>query len=58
MEEYCRWTEYAGNHEVKAKFVSAEGGQVDIAKRNGQTVCVPVDRLSEKDKRYLLKNVR
>ena len=50
------WTDSAGTHEVEAKFSGMALGKVKLTKRNGTTVQVPLEKLSEADLSWIKNN--
>jgi hypothetical protein len=52
--EYRLWTDATGNFSVSAQFVALENGQVQLCKQvDGQTISLPVEKLSAADQQYL-----
>ncbi len=48
------WHDAGGRHSLKATFVSAETGIVRLRKADGSTVDVPIDKLSDEDRKYII----
>jgi hypothetical protein len=48
------WTDSTGNFSVEAELVEVREGNVQLRKADGSTVTVPVTRLSDRDRRYLV----
>jgi hypothetical protein len=48
-----RWTSADGRFTVDAELVEVTDGQVTLKKRTGETITVPVEKLSELDRRWL-----
>jgi len=51
--EVRKWTARAGNFSTEAELVDVSGGNVVLKKRDGNTITVPLDRLSLADVRYV-----
>lgn len=51
--EVRTWTSSDGKFSVDATFVRQEGGTVELLKENGESVNVPLERLSDADKTWL-----
>jgi uncharacterized protein (TIGR03067 family) len=49
------WTDNTGAHRVTAQYVDQSPGAVRIKKVDGKIVAVPLDRLSEADRQYVLQ---
>jgi len=47
------WTDSTGKYSVEAKFVALKDGKVRLQKRDGKTISVPVDKLSERDQKQV-----
>ena len=47
------WTDQTGRHRVEAEYVDLKDGEVVLRKSDGKTVTVPLDRLSEADRRFV-----
>jgi hypothetical protein len=47
------WKDASGAFEVEAELVKVAGGKVELKKKDGQTLTVPVDRLSQEDQKLL-----
>ncbi|MGI9516531.1 MAG: SHD1 domain-containing protein [Pirellulaceae bacterium] len=55
-EEALRtWSDASGHYSVEARLVKVEGDKVHLEKADGTTVQVPIERLSESDRRYLAR---
>lgn len=52
------WTDSTGKHKTQADFVSVDDGVVTIKKANGQTVSLPVKKLSGADQRWIFRKQR
>lgn len=48
-----QWTDSTGTFTVKAELVEVSKGNVVLKKEDGETITVPVDRLSANDRNYL-----
>ena len=48
------WHDASGRHSLKATFVSAETGIVRLRKADGSTIDVPIDKLSDEDRKYII----
>ena len=51
--EWRVWRSAGGKFEVEAQFVSRAGNAVKLATKDGQTLTVAVDRMSEEDQQWL-----
>jgi thiol-disulfide isomerase/thioredoxin len=51
--ELRTWTDRTGQHNVEAELESFEDGKVTLRKPDGNTVTLPVERLSEADQRFV-----
>lgn len=49
------WVDQSGAFNVTAKLLAVEDGRVRLEKENGETVRVPLDRLSNVDRNYLFE---
>ena len=50
------WSDDTGKHQVEAAFVGCDGGRVDLLRYDtGAVVSVPVQRLSDVDRRFLFQ---
>ena len=47
------WTDVSGRYTIKAELVSVQGGSVTLKRENGKFVTLPLQKLSEKDRRYV-----
>ncbi len=47
------WTDSTGNFKIEAKFVAVEETEVVLAREDGSTLRVPLERLSEADQNYV-----
>lgn len=47
------WTDSTGKYQVSATYVGVADGQVTLRKENGQTVAVPLERLSRADQEFV-----
>jgi len=54
-EEFRKWTDSTGLHELQAKFVSLEQGQVTLQRENGAKVTIALEKLSKADQEYVAK---
>ncbi len=54
-EPYRTWKDRTGKYEVVAKLVSISKTHVTIERKEGNTVSVPISRLSDKDVQYIEK---
>jgi mono/diheme cytochrome c family protein len=52
--EARKWTSEDGRYSIEAELVQRDDANVTLKKRSGETVTVPLERLSEADRRYLL----
>ena len=51
--ESREWLDNTGTYSLVATFAGLADGQVTLVRSNGQAIAVPLDRLSEADKRYV-----
>ena len=51
--ETRKWTSKDGLYSTEAELVERDNAKVTLKKRSGETVTVPLERLSEADRRYL-----
>jgi hypothetical protein len=49
------WSDATGAFQVEAELVKVADGKVELKKRDGQTLTVPIDRLSQGDQAFLAK---
>lgn len=49
------WTDSTGRHTTDAEFVEFKDGMVTLRKPDGNTVSLPIERLTEKDQEYVRK---
>jgi S1-C subfamily serine protease len=47
------WTDATGQFKIEAEFVSSADGTVSLRKPNGEVITVPLDKLSDDDRKYL-----
>ncbi len=47
------WKDSTGKYTVEAEFVGVQGGQVQLRKPDGSVIAVPLERLSEADRRHV-----
>lgn len=52
-QEMRTWTDATGKYKVQAKFVELVEGKVTLERADGKRVVVPLDRLSEADRKYV-----
>ncbi len=48
------WTDASGKYKTEAEFVEFKDGKVTLKKKNGKTVTLPLDRLSEHDRQHAI----
>lgn len=48
-----KWKDASGAFEVEAELVKVAAGKVELKKKDGQTLTVPIDRLSQEDQAFL-----
>jgi hypothetical protein len=53
--DYRTWTDSTGTHKTEAKFGGMAFGKVKLIKRNGSTVQVPLEKLSDEDREWIAK---
>ena len=51
--QYRTWTDRAGKHHTEAIFVEAKDGDVTLKKKDGTTIKVPLESLSDADQQYI-----
>jgi hypothetical protein len=56
--ELREWVDNSGTFRVTARLVQFAGGKVRLEKENGEVIEVPLDRLSENDRNYLMEMFR
>ncbi|MBN8603136.1 MAG: thermonuclease family protein [Planctomycetes bacterium] len=56
--EFREWIAKSGGYHVNAKFIQLIDDKVELLKATGQTVKVPIDKLSDDDLDYLEKCIR
>ncbi|MBN1396083.1 MAG: trypsin-like peptidase domain-containing protein [Pirellulales bacterium] len=47
------WTDSTGKHQIRAKCIGVKDGNVKLELANGKVITVPLEKLSEADKRFL-----
>jgi hypothetical protein len=47
------WTDSTGRFQIEAKLVGVEGGKAKLAKPDGSVIQVPIDKLSEADRKFI-----
>jgi hypothetical protein len=47
------WTDASGEHKIEAKFSGMLSGTVKLTKRDGSTLKVPLEKLSDEDKAWI-----
>ncbi len=52
------WTDRSGNFSIEADFAGLSDGKVNLRKPSGETIEVPLDRLSDADRRWVIRNRR
>ncbi len=52
-----KWTDSTGKFTTEAGFVDFKDGQVQLKKKDGKTITIPIEKLSEVDRNYLQKQV-
>jgi hypothetical protein len=52
------WTDSTGTHKTEAKFGGMAFGKVKLIKRDGSTVQVPIEKLSDEDQQWIEKRKR
>lgn len=55
LEGVRTWTDSTGKYKVQAKFVSVKDGLVTLEKESGQTLNLPISRLSADDQQLIRK---
>lgn len=54
-EEFRTWSDATGKYKIKAKFVELSGGKVTLEREDGTQVAIPISKLGEADKTFLLE---
>ncbi len=49
------WTDTTGEHKIEAKFGGLAAGKVKLIKRDGSTIQVPLEKLSDDDQEWIDK---
>ncbi|MBC8355353.1 MAG: PQQ-binding-like beta-propeller repeat protein [Planctomycetes bacterium] len=58
-EETIRtWTDSTGKHKTRAAFVALEGEQITLRRENGETIKLPLERLSNADQAFARRTAR
>ena len=47
------WTDRSGEHQTEASLVDSQDGKVTLKKKDGTTITVPLDSLSDADQEYV-----
>jgi hypothetical protein len=47
------WIDATGKYKIEAELISQEDGTVKLKRRDGTIVSLPIDKLSEDDRKYL-----
>ena len=50
------WTDHSGEHQIEASLVNAQDGKVTLKKKDGTTITVPLDSLSDADREYVKRH--
>ena len=56
VAEYRTWTDSSGIHKIEAKFGGIAAGKVKLIKRDGTTIQLPLEKLSEVDREWIKSN--
>jgi uncharacterized cupin superfamily protein len=51
--KWRQWTDASGKHQVEAKFCYVISGEVKLTKRDGSSIRVPLEDLSDKDREWI-----
>ena len=51
--EFRQWTDKSGSFRLDARYIAVKADEVELKKRDGSTVLVPLARLSEADHQYV-----
>ncbi len=51
--KYRLWTDASGKFQIEATIVSSAAGQVQLLRKDGKQITIPLDRLSQMDQEYL-----
>lgn len=52
-EQLREWTDSTGAFRVTAILIQVQGSEVHLQRENGRKIVVPIDRLSDTDRKYL-----
>jgi hypothetical protein len=52
------WTDVTGKYQVEAKMIEVRDGVARLLKANGEEALVPLEKLSESDRRYIRSQVQ
>jgi hypothetical protein len=52
------WIDASGEYQIEAEFVSMTAGKVKLKKVDGTTITLPIDKLSEEDRKWIEKRSR
>jgi hypothetical protein len=52
-DDYRLWKDASGAFQIEAQFVSAKDGQVELKRKDGTTVEVPLKKLSDADRKFV-----
>lgn len=52
------WTDSTGRYKITAEFVSREKGSVKLRREDGQVIEIPLSRLSDADRRWVIRQRR
>ena len=49
------WTDASGKYRIEAKFGGVTDGKVELTKRDGSALTLPLEKLSDEDKEWIKK---
>ena len=52
------WTDSTGQHKIEAKFGGLALGKIKLTKRDGSTVQVPIENVSDEDQEWVKRRQR
>ncbi|MGD0653286.1 MAG: SHD1 domain-containing protein [Thermoguttaceae bacterium] len=55
--ELRTWTDSTGKHTTEAEFVESKDGNIQLKKKDGSIINVPIEKLSENDQKWVKKQI-
>ncbi len=52
-EEVREWVDISGKHKIQAEYLKTEDGKAKLRRPDGKKVSIPINRLSEADRRFI-----